>query len=68
MRAAFLILALLLLLTGCVYEAGTSEEAAEEIEKPVVTRCPKGMVNDPYPGSCGRYIDLNNNGICDNSE
>lgn len=30
--------------------------------------CPKGLVNDPYPGSCGQYIDTNNNGICDHSE
>ena len=30
--------------------------------------CPKGLVNDPYPGSCAQYIDTNNNGICDHSE
>lgn len=30
--------------------------------------CPKGKVNDPYPGDCARYIDTDNNGICDHSE
>ena len=30
--------------------------------------CPKGLVNDPYPGECSRYIDTDENGICDHSE
>ncbi|WP_423792148.1 hypothetical protein ACPB8Q_05325 [Methanocaldococcus indicus] len=30
--------------------------------------CPFGRVNCTYPGECGRYIDTNNNGICDHSE
>ncbi|XRO75311.1 hypothetical protein ACO3TA_00045 [Methanocaldococcus sp. 28A] len=30
--------------------------------------CPFGIVNDPYPGKCGRYIDTNHDGICDHSE
>ncbi len=30
--------------------------------------CPFGMVNDPYPGQCNRYIDANGNGYCDYSE
>jgi hypothetical protein len=30
--------------------------------------CPNGLVNDPYPGSCGLYIDKNNDSICDNSQ
>lgn len=30
--------------------------------------CPKGKVNDPYPGECARYVDTDNNGICDHSE
>ncbi len=27
--------------------------------------CPFGEINDPYPGKCGRYVDANNNQICD---
>ena len=30
--------------------------------------CPFGKINDPYPGSCFRYVDTNNNKICDHSE
>lgn len=30
--------------------------------------CPSGVVNDPYPGHCKRYVDDNNNGLCDLSE
>ena len=34
----------------------------------VCVACPRGMVNDPYPGRCRRYLDANDNGICDLSE
>ncbi|MEM3399727.1 MAG: hypothetical protein QXP42_02760 [Candidatus Micrarchaeia archaeon] len=30
--------------------------------------CPFGMVNDTYPGSCGRYVDKNADQICDYSQ
>lgn len=30
--------------------------------------CPKGEVNDPFPGECGRYIDTDKDGICDHSQ
>ncbi|MDD3985442.1 MAG: hypothetical protein PHY59_06090 [Methanobacterium sp.] len=30
--------------------------------------CPYGMVNDPYPGQCPRYIDIRGEGICDLSQ
>lgn len=31
-------------------------------------RCPFGLENDPYPGECGRYIDTNQDNICDLSQ
>lgn len=34
----------------------------------VTTRCPKGKINDPYPGHCRLYTDRNSNNICDYSE
>jgi hypothetical protein len=34
----------------------------------VRTQCPFGLVDDPYPGRCKRYIDKNGNGYCDLSE
>ena len=30
--------------------------------------CPFGLENDPAPGSCARFIDENNNDLCDLSE
>jgi hypothetical protein len=30
--------------------------------------CPYGLVNDPYPGRCGRYTDTNGDNICDLSQ
>jgi hypothetical protein len=30
--------------------------------------CPYGLVNDPFPGQCGRYIDIDGDGICDLSQ
>ena len=30
--------------------------------------CPYGLLNDPYPGQCPRYLDTNQNSICDHSE
>lgn len=30
--------------------------------------CPYGMVNCPYPGQCGRYIDATGDGLCDLSQ
>ena len=30
--------------------------------------CPFGVVNDPYPGRCRRYVDQDGDGICDLSE
>jgi len=32
------------------------------------TGCPRGLVNEPAPGSCGLYIDANKDGYCDLSE
>ncbi len=29
--------------------------------------CPRGLINDPYPGQCRLYTDLNGDGICDYS-
>jgi hypothetical protein len=30
--------------------------------------CVYGKVNDPYPGDCARYIDTDDDGICDHSQ
>ena len=30
--------------------------------------CPFGLEDDPYPGECKRYVDSDNDGICDLSQ
>jgi hypothetical protein len=30
--------------------------------------CPFGFKDEPYPGTCWRYVDKNNDGICDHSQ
>jgi len=30
--------------------------------------CPFGLIDDPYPGECNRYIDTDQDGICDRSQ
>jgi len=30
--------------------------------------CPYGLLNDPFPGSCPRYVDTNHDDICDHSQ
>lgn len=33
-----------------------------------VVTCPRGLINDPYPGRCHHYVDSNGSGFCDYSE
>lgn len=30
--------------------------------------CPYGLLNDPFPGQCPRYVDTNQDEICDHSQ
>lgn len=64
MRAIIVIAVLaVFLVAGCVSQDQPEPDVVESS-----LDCPKGMVNDPYPGSCGQYIDADDNGICDHSE
>jgi hypothetical protein len=42
--------------------------AASSMQGACASGCPYGMVNDPFPGNCSRYTDLNSDGICDLSQ
>jgi hypothetical protein len=42
--------------------------AAGTISGACAAGCPYGLVNDPYPGQCPRYIDVSGDGICDLSQ
>lgn len=33
-----------------------------------MSTCPRGLINDPYPGQCGLYTDQNSDQICDLSQ
>ncbi len=44
-----------------------SDPSSLEPEPPDGVACPFGLVNDPYPGQCPRYTDLDGDGICDYS-
>lgn len=48
--------------------AATPLIAATTISGACAGGCPYGLVNDPYPGQCSHYTDLNNDGICDLSQ
>jgi len=69
-----------IILSGCTQAPATQSDAnlnnQESIlaEEPNITvpeenslagTCPKGITDDPYPGSCGQYIDKDNDGFCD---
>jgi hypothetical protein len=51
-----------------------SEDASQAPPTPTTPQpqagvaCPFGLVNDPYPGRCRRYVDQDGDGICDLSE
>lgn len=42
--------------------------AASTMSSSCATTCPYGMVNDPYPGQCPRYMDIGGDGFCDFSQ
>jgi len=57
----------LLLVTGIV---GTfwGPDIAHAASASIWNSCPKGKVNDYYPGDCHDYIDTNSDSICDRSQ
>lgn len=55
-----------LFISGCSSTGYSTSEST--LPKTFEPECPKGLVNDTYPGNCNLYVDENNNGICDLSE
>ena len=43
------------------------EGAEIDNEEPIHSDCPFGKTDCGYPGDCGRYIDLNEDDVCDYS-
>jgi len=40
-------------------------ESPAEVAEELCVACPHGLVNDPYPGRCRRYVDRDGDRICD---
>ena len=65
-KKAIIVVFTLLLIVGL---AGTFwGSAIAEAASGVWNSCPRGLINDPYPGKCRSYIDTNNDAICDRSQ
>jgi len=53
----------ILILSGCAPDQTISlSDSSIDVE------CPRGVINDPFPGQCGQYTDKDGNDICDLSE
>lgn len=62
-------LIVVLMLISVILIAGCSVESIENSnQEESHSDCPFGKVDCEYPGNCGRYIDINENNICDHSE
>lgn len=42
--------------------------ATSTVSTSCATTCPYGMLNDPFPGQCSRYMDISGDGFCDLSQ
>jgi hypothetical protein len=42
--------------------------ATPAVQQALGVACPRGLLNDPFPGHCRAYLDRNGNGYCDLSE
>jgi hypothetical protein len=67
--ALTLLMLLSSLLAGCSQEKGTADDQQNvSLSQNTLSggaECPRGVEDDPYPGSCGLYVDKNNDGFCD---
>jgi hypothetical protein len=68
-------ISLLLFLLSVIFIAACSGSAAppttsEQTNSATVfsPECPNGIVNEQFPGTCGKYVDRNSDGICDLSQ
>jgi hypothetical protein len=52
---------------GNIAEASLSSSQLATTPQEGGVACPRGLVNDPYPGRCHFYVDSNGDGICDYS-
>jgi hypothetical protein len=48
-------------------DASQPDSRVSGVQQESGVACPFGLVDDPYPGRCRRYVDSNGDGICDYS-
>lgn len=48
-------------------EVAPNPTATPEPAVKMCVACPRGIVNDPYPGRCRQYVDRDGDGLCDHS-
>jgi hypothetical protein len=58
---AVLVLVLLIGVVGC-------GEPTKKFTNVYADTCAHGMSNEPAPGTCGKFIDENTDGLCDRSQ
>ena len=73
MKKRFFILNLFIILSLLILIGCTTQHQDISIDKNTISSenkesCPFGIQHDSYPGQCSRYIDKNNDSICDYSE
>ena len=68
MKKRIIIITLTLLLFIGVAGTFWGPSIAEARTTGIWNSCPRGEVNDPYPGDCRDYIDTDKDGICDRSQ
>jgi hypothetical protein len=52
--------------TSSAEASSTASEVSSTAQGGTVA-CPRGLVNDPYPGKCHHYVDTTGDGFCDYS-
>jgi len=62
-KVIILFFILILLLIGCSSESSEIKDVQEKID--ISSSCPRGQVDDRYPGMCVLYVDKNKDGFCD---
>jgi hypothetical protein len=48
-------------------EASSTATQVSSTSQGGTVACPRGLVNDPYPGKCHHYVDTTGDGFCDYS-
>jgi len=69
MKQIFLFIIFQIFIMGCTVDIQDPDIDIKDQEESFSSpSCPRGILNESYPGSCGFYMDKDNDRICDLSE